>query len=167
MGSGTSGLYAGTAGSSQPYAESYGVVPEMHKRDRDDENIWSGSEGYAKNGTATDLEKSIKDGKVYVAGNPIHGRIIYVINMQGEMIIGKRNNPNDPSARSPHPMLIGGKNPQVRMAGMIEFKNGKIFDFDNDSGHFRPPRQSEIEVRKVFDRLPNEVFHKTSKWRRG
>jgi len=166
VGSGTSGLYAGTAGSSQPYAESYGVVPEMHKRDREFAHIWKPNDGYGKNPTATDVEHSIESGKVLIDGKPAHGKITFVVDMGGRLIIGKRRNPEKPGGRSPHPMLVGGKNPRVRMAGMIEFKNGRIYDFDSDSGHYRPPSQSKKEVLKVFDRLPNEVFHKTSKWRR-
>ena len=40
----------------------------------------------------------------------------------GNIIFGKRVNPNDSRKRAPHPTLIGGRDPQVQCAGIIEFK---------------------------------------------
>lgn len=39
---------------------------------------------------------------------------MYVMNKQCEIIFGKRVNPNNHLEHSPHPTLIGGKDPQVQ-----------------------------------------------------
>ena len=59
MGSGSSGLYYGTRGGSQPYQKFYHVVPEMLKKDKQDPDIYSRKEGYFQNPTAVDLLKSV------------------------------------------------------------------------------------------------------------
>ncbi len=50
-----------------------------------------------------------------------------------------------------------------------EFKNGKIYSVDSQSGHFRPNIQSmgkvESALQQLYERNPN-LFHKDSKWRK-
>ena len=135
MGSGSSGLYYATRGSSQPYQKFYSVVPEMLKKDKQDPDIYSSKNGYFKNPTAVDLLKSISGDDVCINDKSANGWYTYVVDKSGRIIFGKRCNPNDKNKRSPHPTLIGGKKPKVRCAGMINFRQGKIFAVNNDSGY--------------------------------
>ncbi len=92
-----------------------------------------------------------------------------MLDKNDNIIIRKRKNPNDSSKRSPHPTLIGGKDPQVQCAGMIIFKNGKIYSYDNSSGHFRPNSKSLPKVKAALDKLYKEnpnLFDKGSEWRK-
>ncbi len=168
MGSGSSSSYSG-AGGSQPYADTYHVVPKELAQDKKDTDIYSSSTGYFKNPTAQTLDSAINGNAVYLDGNKANGQLTYVMNQNGDIVFGKRSNPNDASKRSPHPTLIGGKDPQVQAAGMITFKNGKIYSVDNQSGHFRPNIQSmskvESALQKLYESNPN-LFHKDSKWRK-
>lgn len=62
------------------------------------------------------------------------------------------------------------KKPKVRCAGMINFRQGKIFAVNNDSGHYRPNRQSLKLVKQILDKLykiNKNLFHKNSKWRKN
>ena len=90
-----------------------------------------------------------------------------VMDKKGNIIFGKRCNPNDGRKRSPHPTLIGGKDPQVQCAGMIEFHKGRILSVDNHSGHYRPNPKSMEKVDKALQALYNKkpnLFDKNSKW---
>ncbi|MCC3353925.1 hypothetical protein LLE97_05255 [Holdemanella biformis] len=169
MGSGTSGSYSGTKGSSQPYSSTYSVVKSEMDKDKKDPDIYNPKTGYFKNPTALSLEDSISGNNIYVDGHRQGGKITYVLDKNGKIIIGKRFNPNNPNKRAPHPTLIGGKNPKVQCAGIIEFQNGKIYKIDHMSGHFRPNIKSLEKVEKALDNLykknPN-VFSKKSKWRK-
>lgn len=159
-------MYSGTSGSSQPYAPSYHVVKSMHMRDKEDSDIWSESSGYRKNESAVNIEDCVQGHSIVYEGKKANGKMTYVVDVDGNLIFGKRSNPVNPDARSPHPMLIGGKDPQVRVAGMIEFRGGKIYGIDTDSGHYRPPAQSLQAAEKILSELPREVFHRDSKWRK-
>ncbi len=104
-------------------------------------------------------------------GSQKHADTYHVVNK--EMAKDKKDpdiyNPNDSSKRSPHPTLIGGKDPQVQCAGMITFKNGKIYSYDNSSGHFRPNSKSLPKVKAALDKLYKEnpnLFDKGSEWRK-
>ena len=168
MGSGSSGSYSG-AGGSQPYAETYHVVSKELNKDKQDSDIYSKEHGYFKNPTATKLNDAADGNSVYLDGNKANGTYTYVMNQDGEIVFGKRSNPNDSSKRAPHPTLIGGKDPQVQAAGMITLKNGKIYSVDNQSGHFRPNIQSmskvESALQKLYESNPS-LFDKNSKWRK-
>lgn len=171
MGSGSGGSYSvGTSGS-QPYAPTYSVVSVEFNKDIQDPDIYNPKTGYYKNPTATNMEENIKDNCIYFKNTDkkAHGSLTYVMNENGEIIFGKRSNPNNSHGRSPHPTLIVGKNPEVQCAGMIMFKRGKIFSVDNLSGHFRPNIKSLDKVNKVLDNLYQknpELFAKDSKWRK-
>ena len=168
MGSGSSSSYSG-AGGSQPYAESYHVVQKELSKDKQDSDIYNPKTGYFKNPTATSLDDAAHDKAVYMDGKKANGTYTYVMDKDGEIIFGKRSNPNDSSKRAPHPTLIGGKDPEVQVAGMITFKNGKISSVDNQSGHYRPNIQSmgkvDAALQKLCDSNP-DLFDRNSKWRK-
>ena len=168
MGSGAGGSYSGGSSGSQPYAPTYHVVPEMMNRDKADPEIYNPSTGYPKNPTATKISDSIVHEHIEIGGKILNGPVTYVMDESGNIIIGKRSNPINPAKRSPHPMLIGGKDPQVQCSGMIHFKNGKILSIDNQSGHFRPNSKSMDVVykalKKLYEKNP-KVFAEGFKWR--
>lgn len=168
MGSGSSGLYSGTGGS-QPYAKKYHVVKSELSKDKSDSDIYNKNSGYFKNPTATKLDSAISGDRIEFNGKRAEGSMTYVMDSRGNIIFGKRCNPNDGRKRSPHPTLIGGKDPQVQCAGMITFRKGKIFSINNSSGHFRPNIKSMEKVNSALNKLytknPN-LFHKDSKWRK-
>lgn len=170
MGSGSSGPYGSSSsgGGSQPYAPTYHVVGEMMYRDKSDPEIYNHDNGYPKNPTAKEISKSVVYEHIEIDGKTPNGPITYVMDENGRIIIGKRSNPVNPDKRSPHPMLIGGKDPQVKCAGMIVFRKGKIASIDNQSGHFRPNSKSMDEVyralKSLYDTNP-KVFMDSFKWR--
>jgi len=169
MGSGSSGPYGGGSTGSQPYAPSYHVVPDMLAADKKDSDIYKSNSGYFKNPTATNLENAIDGNRVVFNGKSVEGQFTYVMDTNGSIIFGKRYNPNNSSKRSPHPTLIGGKNPEVQCAGIIKFTKGRILSVDDRSGHFRPNSKSLEKVDSFLDKLykrnPN-LFDKRSKWRK-
>ncbi len=171
MGSGVSGLNKTSYGTSQPYAASYAVVPEMLRHDKRDPVIYDPDKGYFKNPTATDIKEAHKDGKIrFKDGTEVGDNAIYVLDEKGNLIIGYRKNPNNSGKRSPHPTLIGGKNPRVACAGIMRFRDGKILSVDQESGHFRPHEKSLRKVGKYLKDLCKEhpeLFHKDSPWREG
>lgn len=168
MGSSHSGLYSGTRGGSQPYAEKYPVIPSALAQDKKDPDIYNREFGYFKNPTATDLTEAIRDSRIYIDGKRQDGIVTYVMDSNGNIILGIRCNPNDGRKRSPHPTLIGGKNPKVQCAGMMTFRKGKISSVDTNSGHYRPNIQSLSKVnkalQKICDRDPS-LFTSDSIWR--
>lgn len=165
MGSSVSGLYSGTRGASQPFASKYSVMANMKEKDIKD-GILIPEKGYPKNPTATNLKDAIRGNAVYMDGKKANGKYTYVVDEKGNLIFGKRENPDNPTLRSPHPMLIGGKNPKVKCAGMIDIRNGKIFNIDTDSGHYKPNEKSLPEAEKILSSLPSSVFARKSKWRK-
>ena len=62
--------------------------------------------------------------------------------------------------RTPHPTLIGGKDPQVQMAGILDVRNGKIHGYDNQSGHYKPNKKSMEVADEIFGKLNPNLFHK-------
>lgn len=160
MGSGKSGLYSGTYGSSQPYAPSYAVMPDMNEADRK-HGIY-GPDGYEKNPTARPLLEAIKGN--YIGDKRTNRLFTYVIDTQGTIIIGERNGRGTRGDPTPHPTLIGGKNPKVIVAGMLDIRGGKIYSFDHMSGHFKPNVKSLAAAKAAFEKLPKALFHK--KYRR-
>lgn len=164
MGSGISGLYNGTSERSQPYQEYYKVVKEMIEFDKE-RGIYSDDIGYYKNPTAQDLKDVIVDNKIVFQQNdgkwgPYTGSLTYVIDKDGKIIIGKRNGNGFSGKATPHPTLIGGKNPKVKMAGIIIVNNGKIVSYNNKSGHYKPNIKSIKVADEEFKKLPTELFVK-------
>lgn len=169
MGSGSGGNYGSVSSGSQPYAPTYHVVSEMLAQDKKDSDIYNPNSGYPKNPTATKLTEAGDSGRVEINGKRADGKFVYVMDNDGNIIFGKRSNPNNEDKRSPHPMLIGGKDPTVQVAGIIEFRKGKIYSVDDRSGHFRPNSKSMEKVdefMKALYRRNPELFHSKSKWRK-
>ena len=153
MGSGSSGNYFGTKGGSQPYAPYYHVVKQELSKDKKNPDIYNPQTGYFKNPLAANIQDSIVNGQVQMNGRSAHGTYTYVLDLSGNIVFGKRFNPNNPNGRAPHPTLIGGKDPKVQCAGMIHFDKGRISWFDNDSGHYRPNSKSLEKVEKAMEKL--------------
>ena len=170
MGSGVSRNYSDTTPQSQPFADSYSVTNDLLNKDKKDSEIFDSEKGYFKNPTASNLMESIIGDGIYICGVKAHGQMIYVMNENGDIIFGKRFNPNNINKRSPHPTLIGGKNPKVICAGMITFRKGKIVSLDNNSGHYKPNIRSMETVNdfmsKLYETNPN-VFSNESMWRKN
>ncbi len=168
MGSGAGGPYSGTAGGSQPFAELYYVIKKLLTLDKANNSLYTKTDGYFKNPTAIELRNAINGNSVYLGKTKLNGPITYVMDKQGRMIIGKRCNPNGAGKRSPHPTLIGGKNPAIQIAGIITFRGGKIYAIDNQSGHYRPNIKSMPKAEDYLAKLYQEnpyIFHPKSKWR--
>ena len=169
MGSGSSSSYSGTNGGSQEYAETYKVVPKMLKKDKEDPNVYDPKTGYFKNPTSTNLLEAEKNNSFYIGGIKAEGELTYVLDENGSIIFGKRINPNDGSKKAPHPTLIGGKNPEVQCAGIIVFRDGKIYSVNNNSGHYRPDKQSLDKIKTILDKLFEtnpKLFYRKSEWRK-
>lgn len=101
--------------------------------------------GYIKNPTSivfNDLQKT-SGGRLKLDDKSLNGKYMYVIDTKDNFIIGTRNG----SSRMPHLTLIGGINPEVKTAGIIEFRGGKIYSIDNASGHFKP----KIDSLKMYN----------------
>ena len=84
----------------------------------------------------------------------------YVIDLDGNIIIGKRNGNGRYGLPTPHPTLIGGRDPQVKMAGIVDIRGGKIFSYDKRSGHFKPNDKSMHVADEAFAKLPKSLFSK-------
>jgi hypothetical protein len=130
----------------------FGVNPATRAADEAAGVIVNGH--YIKNPSARSLKSLLTDtGKI--GGKQMSGRFMYVIDDAGEIIIGIRA-----GKRMPHPTLIGGANPRVRGAGLVDIRGGRIFSINNASGHFRPGAGSLDAAREAFGTLPNSAFHR-------
>ncbi len=88
------------------------------------------------------------------AGSLLNGQYMYVVDETDNIIIGTRAKGFDfsvPDGKAPHPTLIGGVDPTVKTAGIIEFRAGKIYKVDNVSGHYKPSSQSLINAKTLFN----------------
>jgi hypothetical protein len=142
---------------SQPSAKTYGVDPEFIAGDKAKGSLTS--DGYASNPTAKPLEAMITQAG-NIGNKGFSGKLMYAISRTGQLIVGTRaKSPSNPSGM-PHPTLIGGKNPTVKAAGMIEVLRGKILRIDNASGHFKPDARSLKISQEAFEKLTPTVFHK-------
>ena len=149
-------------GGSQPYQDEYSVYAKMMKKDII-RGIYKPGIGYSKNPTAKTLD-SIYDGQ-YIGGRNGAMTVPYVITTNGEVIIGKRNgNGRAPGALpTPHPTLLGGTDPKVRMAGILVVKGGKIVSYDDRSGHYRPNIKSMKWADEAFAKYPKSPDFKGGK----
>ena len=86
---------------------------------------------YVRNPTAHNIDDYIIEGSNYLGNKNMNGQYMYVVDMDGNIIIGTRG-----GQRMPHPTLVGGSNPQVQAAGIVEIRGGKIYSVNNASGHF-------------------------------
>ncbi len=154
MGSGYSGNYTGTDGGSQPYQPLYSVEPSMHQLDINDGTYHDGH--YDKNPTAQKLEDLINGN--YIGSKRTSMEVPYVIDRHGNIIIGRRNGNGSKGTRTPHPTLIGGKDPKVQMAGILSIHGGKIAGYDDRSGHYKPNKLSYKAADEAFGKLPSKLF---------
>ncbi len=159
MGSGDESSYSGTNGQSQPYAPFYHVVPKMLALDKKNGIYHNGR--YDKNPTAEPLVNKISGS--YIGSKTTNMKIPYVIDKKGNIIVGIRNGNGRGAGAlpTPHPTLIGGKNPKVKMAGILEIRGGKIYSYDDRSGHFRPNKKSLACADEAFDKLDPKLFSKS------
>lgn len=147
------------SGNSQPYQNEYSVYTKMMKKDIK-RGVFKMETGYSINPTAKTLD-SIYDGK-YIYGRNASMTVPYVITTKGEVIIGNRNgNGRSPNALpTPHPTLIGGTDPKVRVAGMLTIKDGKILSYNHMSGHYRPNIKSLYWADEAFAKYPKHKYFK-------
>lgn len=154
---------------SQPYKDLYNVVSDMLNRDMEDEDIYNKDTGYFKNPSAFILQDAVRRGTLFKnsSGRAVY-KLIYVVDEYNNIIAGKRVNPNNSEKRSPHPALIGGKDPRVKCAGILEIRDDRIYSVSNHSGHYRPNIESLKLVEKILQELCDKyplLFHEESKWR--
>ena len=90
----------------------------------------------------------------------INADMPYVIDLKGNIILGKRNGNGRDGVPTPHPTLIGGKDPQVQMAGIVHIQGGKIASYDNQSGHYKPNKKSMSVADEAFGKLSPSLFKK-------
>lgn len=110
---------------------------------------------YITNPTAHNINDYIHEGSNYLGSKNMNGQYMYVIDMDGNIIIGTRT-----GQKMPHPMLVEGNNPQVQAAGILEIRGGKIFSINNSSGHFKPGNECLSVVEELFSKLPQNIFSK-------
>ena len=135
-------------GASQPFQEQYSVYSKMKKKDIKHGIYDIKNGGYNLNPTSMLLERAVKGD--YIFRKDLTTRMPYVINSNGDVIIGKRNGYGKSGPQTPHPTLIGGYDPKVKMAGMLYIRNGKIVRFDDRSGHYRPNIKSMKYAEEAF-----------------
>lgn len=154
MGSGISGRYGGGKNGSQPYAPLYHVEKSMLDQDVQKGTFHDGR--YDKNPTSQKLNDMIKGD--YIGSPKLSADMPYVIDINGSIIIGKRNGNGRTGRATPHPTLIGGKDPLVQTAGIVYIRNGKITSYDNRSGHYKPNIKSMAVADDAFRKLPSILF---------
>ncbi len=113
---------------------------------------------YVRNPTAHNIKDYVSEGSNYLGNKNMNGKYIYAVDMDGNIIIGTRG-----GQRMPHPTLIGGKNPQVQAAGMVEVRGGKIYSIDNASGHFKSSNGCLKTAEDAFGNLPQNIYSKDFK----
>ena len=155
MGSGT-GSYGGGGSGSQAYAPSYHVVADMHEQDINNGTYHDGH--YDKNPTAKNINDMINGN--YIGSKNTNIDMPYVIDLNGNIILGRRNGNGRDGAPTPHPTLIGGKDPQVQMAGIVHIQGGKIASYDDQSGHYKPNKKSMQVANEAFGKLSSKLFKK-------
>jgi hypothetical protein len=90
-----------------------------------------------------------------VGDKALNGKYMYAVSADGKLTLGTRNG----QSRMPHPTLVGGVDPKVQSAGIIEFRGGKIYSVDNASGHFKPGANSMEAIKSHLDEINRNSFH--------
>ncbi len=109
---------------------------------------------YIKNPSAQNLGDMVTaTGKI--GSSKKSGQFMYVVDDAGNIIIGTRA-----GQRMPHPTLVGGPNPTVQAAGIVDIRGGRIFSVNNSSGHFKPGPGSLEAAERAFGNLPAGAFHR-------
>lgn len=140
-------------GNSQPYQNEYSVYAKMMKKDIQN-GVYKPGTGYLKNPTAQYLDSAINGN--YIFDKQCNKQIPYVITIDGRVIIGNRNGNGKTLSKTPtpHPTLIGGTDSKIRMAGILDIRGGKIYSYDNRSGHYRPNAKSMKWADEAFKKYP-------------
>lgn len=156
MGSSYSNSYSGTKERSQPYKTYYHVIDSMHKHDIETGAFKDGE--YLKNPTAQNIHNMIKD--ECIGNKSTNETFTYVITKDNQIIVGKRNGNGRGEGKipTPHPSLVGGADPKVKMAGLLYVESGKIVRYDDRSGHFKPNKKSMKVADEMFGKLPKYLF---------
>ncbi len=128
------------------------VDPAMHTADEAAGVLKNGV--YIKNPTAQNLTDIVTDtGRI--GSKKMSGTYMYAVDLDGNVIIGTRA-----GQRMPHPTLVGGANPKVQAAGIVDIRGGKIYKIDNASGHFKPSADSLNAAKQAFENISKDFFHK-------
>lgn len=135
---------------------SYNVDPSMQAKDIEMGVLRDGV--YIKNPTAQNINDLVKPNSNYLGSKQMNGQYMYVVDLDGNIIIGTRA-----GQHMPHPTLVGGTNPTVQGAGILDIRGGKIYSIDNGSGHLKPDLSSLKNVEKAFGNLPSNIYHKDFK----
>ena len=134
--------------------QTWGVDPALQSADRATGVLREG--GYIRNPNSWRLTDILSDnGRIRINGQVANGQYMYVVTTSNEIAIGTRS-----GQAMPHPTLVGGVDPRVRAAGIVEIRGGRIYSVDNSSGHFKPDRGSLHSAREVFGALPAGAFHR-------
>lgn len=149
------GKTAALDGAKATDSEMWQVDPAMRAADEQAGLIVDGS--YIKNPTAKNL-KSLLNESGKIGSKEMSGEFMYVVDAEGNIIIGTRA-----GQRMPHPTLVGGKNPTVKAAGIVDIRGGRIYSVNNASGHFKPGSTSLDAARAAFEELPKKAFRKDFK----
>lgn len=128
----------------------WGVDSSFRAADENAGVLVNGS--YIRNPSAQPLPVS-DTGRVLFDGRPANGQYMYVVDQSGSIILGTRS-----GQRMPHPTLIGGADPQVRAAGIVDIRGGRLHRVDNSSGHFRPDESSLQNAEAAFGQLPDRAM---------
>ena len=155
MGSSYSNSYTNTKERSQPYQTYYHVIEGIIEDDKAKGSYVNGS--YLKNPTAKNIYELI-NGEYIGDKNFSSDSLTYVIDENDKIIVGKRNGNGRDGIPTPHPSLIGGPDPKVKMAGILQVENGKIVGYDDRSGHYRPNKKSLEIAEEIFNKLPKHLF---------
>ncbi|QUB97547.1 hypothetical protein [Leptotrichia sp. oral taxon 221] len=134
----------------------------MHELDIKRETFKSFENGYVKNPTAQNITNYINNTNYLgTCGKKgaLNGQYMYVVDINDNIIIGNRATGQIINGGLPHPTLIGGIDPKVQGAGIINIRGGKIIKIDNASGHFRPDPSSLKKVEKLFlEKIPDKYY---------
>ncbi|MDU6011990.1 MAG: hypothetical protein E6Y86_08110 [Slackia sp.] len=87
------------------------------------------------------------------------GYYTYAVKENGELVIGERNGNGKDGKATPYQTLVGGREPRVKVAGMVTMSNGKIVKYDSESGHFKA---NDLSMPEPFLSCPNRPFIETS-----
>ena len=115
---------------------------------------------YVKNPTAINIEDMVTSiGKL--GTKRTNAVYMYVVDDAGNLTLGLRGKDAlGATLKMPHPTLVGGANPKVRAAGMVDIRAGRIYSIDNASGHFKPGISSLEAAKEAFLQLPSNAFSK-------
>jgi RHS repeat-associated protein len=133
----------------------WGVDPTMFPGDTAAGVLRDGS--YQTNPTRmafADLEVT-PGGKLKHGGQLLNGQYMYVVDQNGQILLGTRS-----GSRMPHPTLVGGVDPRVQAAGIMDIRGGKIHGIDTASGHFKPSAASLDAVERALSDVDRKVFAK-------